>query len=193
MRNSTEVSGVAGRLRELRARRGMTLRQFAGLTGVSRSMLSKIERGQTAPTATTLGRIAEGLGASISRLLGGPPGMAEVTVMRADEQPVFRVPVSNFQRRSLSPLEESGGVDVALNLLPPGQSSGRFPAHRHGVREILVLVDGHLLVHIDDQRHELSEGDSIVYLAHYAHRFDNLSREREARFVIVVDNTRAEY
>jgi quercetin dioxygenase-like cupin family protein len=161
-------------------------------TGVSKSMLSKIELGLAAPTAVLLGRIAEGLDVSISRLVGGPP-KRDVIVMRASEQPIFRAPKTGFERRSLSPVVEGRSVDVVLNVLPPRQSSGFFPAHRRGVEETLIVTSGRLRFLLDRRRYELNEGDSILYRADKRHRFDNPSTTEPARFYIVVDNTRADY
>lgn len=155
-------------------------------------MLSKIELGQASPTATVLGRIAEGFGVSISHLVGGPAG-ADFMVMRVNEQPIFQVPKTGFVRRSVSPIRGSRAVDVAFNILPPGQSSGRFPPHRPGVEETLVVVMGRLVLRLDDSQHELHEGDSICYRADHAHQFDNPSPTDEARFVIVINNMPAEY
>ena len=88
-------------------------------------MLSKIERGRASPTATVLGRLAEGLKVSISQLVGGPAASARcrAVLMRAKDQPVFRVATSGFERRSLSPVGGSRAVDLVVNILPPSQSS----------------------------------------------------------------------
>jgi transcriptional regulator with XRE-family HTH domain len=185
-------AALGTRLRGLRAARRLSLQEAARRTGVSKSMLSKIELGQASPTATILGRIAEGLGVSISHLLGGPTG-ARVVTMRADEQPVFRVPKTGFERRSVSPMRGSEGVDVAFNILPPGQSSGRFPPHRPGVEETLLVVMGRLVLQLADSQYALSAGDSICYPADHSHQFDNPSPTDECRFVIVINNMPAGY
>src|SRR3712207_9229504 len=70
---STIVAAVSswrlgGRVRELRRRRGLTLEDLAGLSGVSRAMISKLERGEKNPTLVVAARLAEGLGVTLSRL-----------------------------------------------------------------------------------------------------------------------------
>lgn len=142
-------------------------------------------------SAHTGGR-TEGFGVSISHLLGGPTG-ADSVVMRVIEQPIFQVPKTGFVRRSVSPMRGSKGVDVAFNILPPGQSSGRFPPHRPGVEETLVVVKGQLTLRLDDSHYELNEGDSICYRADHTHQFDNPSQTDETRFIIVINNMPAEY
>jgi mannose-6-phosphate isomerase-like protein (cupin superfamily) len=153
-------------------------------------MLSKIERGVTSPTATVLGRIAEAFGISISQLVGGSQlRKEEVIFLPKKDQPVFVVPTTGFERRSLSPItSQAGTVDLVANFLPPKQSSGTFPAHRPGVEETLVVASGRLLLRLADKRYELSAGDSIFYRAHVQHQFDNPSENEPALFYIVVNN-----
>lgn len=181
------IATLGARLKELREDRKLSLRDLSRASGVSRSMLSKIELGKSSPTATTLGKIGEGLGVSISQLVGGA-APRDVIVLRQDEHPVFRVPKTGFERHSLSPTSESGRVDFALNILPPGRSSGEFPPHRHGVEETLYIASGRIVLWHGETSYELAEGDSVYYRAQVPHRFDNPSTSREARFFVVINN-----
>jgi transcriptional regulator with XRE-family HTH domain len=180
---------LAGRVKGLREARRWSLREAAEKAGVSKSMLSKIERGTTSPTATILGRLAEGFGLSISQLVGGEARGGDVVLLPRENQPVFRVPTTGFERRSLSPVMLNGGtVDFCVNVLPPGESSGTFPAHRGGVEETLVVASGSLRLHLADSVYELRAGDSVFYRAHVSHRFDNPSSREPAIFYIVINN-----
>jgi transcriptional regulator with XRE-family HTH domain len=180
------------RIKQLRDARHWSLREAAERTGVSKSMLSKVERDATSPTATILGRLAEGFGISISQLVGGSARSGDVMVLPRDQQPVFRVPVSGFERRSLSPVSQNGGaVDFVVNHLPPLQSSGTFPPHRFGVEEMLTVAAGRLRLNLADEHYDLAAGDAVLYRAHVPHRFDNPSEQDPAIFYIVVNNTGA--
>ena len=83
--------GLGHQVRRLRLARKLTLRDAERLTGVSRSMLSKIERNLASPTATILGKLAEGLKVSISQLVGGPAATRRrrTLLLRKKEQPVL--------------------------------------------------------------------------------------------------------
>jgi transcriptional regulator with XRE-family HTH domain len=180
---------LADRMKDLREARRWTLREAAEKTGVSKSMLSKIERGTTSPTATILGRLAEGFGMSISQFVGGELRRGDVVLFPREDQPVFRVPTTGFERRSLSPVTHHGGaVDFCVNVLPPGQSSGTFPAHHAGVEEVLVVASGLLRLHLGDAMYELRAGDAVFYRAHVSHRFDNPSEREPVVFYIVINN-----
>lgn len=180
-------SNIGNRLLEHRKEKNLTLRDVSELSGVSRSMLSKVETGRSSPTATTLGKICEGLGISISQLVGGV-APRDVIVMRDGEHPVFRVPKSGFERWSLSPISEARTVDFAMNVLPPGRSSGYFPPHQEGVEETIYVISGKITLWHGESTYDLDAGDSVYYRAHVRHRFDNASPTEEARFFVVVNN-----
>ncbi len=156
-------------------------------------MISKLERGLASPTATVLGKIAEGFGVSISQLLGGPaPGeKRRVVVLKERKQAVFRVPDSGFERRSLSPVSKARGMDFVVNTLPPRRTSGTFPPHAAGVEETLAVNSGRLWLFLDGRKIALKAGDSVLYRADVEHRFENPSSTRAAVFYIVIDSTKA--
>lgn len=183
------TKALGTRLKDLREARRWSLREAADQTGVSKSMLSKIERGATSPTATVLGRIAEGFGFSISQLVGGGRQPDDIVLIPYGDQPVFRVPTTGFERRSLSPATHGGtGVDLVVNVLPPSQSSGTFPPHRVGVEETLTVAAGRLRLHLGDAHYDLATGDAIFYRGQVPHRFDNPSDREPAVFYIAINN-----
>lgn len=180
---------LAARIKELREHRRWSLREAAEKTGVSKSMLSKIELDVVSPTTTILGRIAEGFGISISQLVGGEAPQGDVTLIPRAEQPVFRVPTTGFERRSLSPVGHGvGSPDFVVNELPPLQSSGTFPPHRDGVEETLVVASGRVRLHLAGQHYDLGAGDAVFYRAQVPHRFDNPSDKETAIFYIMINN-----
>lgn len=173
----------------LKARRtglALTIEQLAKRAGVSRAMISKIERGEAVPTTSTLGKLAEALNLSISQIIGGDTEPSS-HLARRDEQPVFTEPHTGFSRRSLSPLYRGRGVDFVLNTLPPGKQTGPFPSHRPGVEEHLYVQSGTLAVIVGDERHELNAGDFLFYPGDKEHVFQNIGSV-EAAFFIVIDN-----
>lgn len=188
---SKKRTGLAERVRELRQLKALNLRGAEAVTGVSRSMLSKIERGVASPTATLLGKLAEGFGVSISQLLGGPAAKRRVVILRRGRQTIFRDSATGFERRSLAPVRTERGVDLVVNILPPGATSGTFPAHRTGVEETLAVGTGRLWLFLDGRKIALGAGDSVFYRANVAHRFKNPSRTEAAVFYIVIDHMKA--
>src|SRR5579862_9271382 len=93
---------IAGRVRDLRARRGLTLEALAERSGVSRSMISLIERGESSPTAVLLERLAMGLDVPLASLFDAPSASRAPVARRAD-QSRWRDPASGYVRRNVSP------------------------------------------------------------------------------------------
>jgi len=175
-------------LKRCRTEQELTLDALSERSGVSRGMISKIERGQASPSAEVLGKLAEALGQSISQLVGGVRGDGIVKI-EALAQPVYKEEPSGFERRSLSPMYRGRGVDFVLNTLPAGARTSPFPSHRAGVEEHLFVEQGQLRVHIGDKAQTLSAGDFLFYPADVEHTFENIGAET-ARFFIVIDSTR---
>src|SRR5438552_8624874 len=95
---------IAERVRELRAAHGLSLDALAGRSGVSRSMISLVERGESSPTAVVLDKLATGLGVTLASLFDAPAGPAPGgPVARRGDQPVWQDPASGYVRRNVSP------------------------------------------------------------------------------------------
>jgi transcriptional regulator with XRE-family HTH domain len=175
-------------LRRLRRERTLTLDALAERSGVSRAMISKIERGVAVPTATVLGKLAAALEAGLSQLVGDPRPR-EPVLLRQTEQAVYRDPESGLERRSLSPVFPDRSVDFVLNTLPAG-GHVVFPGHHQGVEEYLFVSGGELIVVTNGNRHLVTQGSTLFYPGHTVHEFHN-ETDHTAEFFIVVDDTRA--
>src|SRR5256714_13656833 len=84
---------IAERVRELRAARGLSLDALAGKCGVSRSMISLVERGESSPTAVVLEKLGSGLGVVVASLFDAPSGPGDArrgSVARRGDQPECR-------------------------------------------------------------------------------------------------------
>jgi transcriptional regulator with XRE-family HTH domain len=182
---------LGNEVRSRRVRLGLTLDGLAERSGVSRAMLSEIERGAKNPTIRVVAQIAEGLGCTVSALLGEPaPPAGEAEVVRAAERRTLVDPRSGVARHALSPATQRRGLEVLWYDLPAGADTGDFPPHRPGVEEQLTVVRGALDCRIGDRRLSLETGDSLWFRADVAHGFRNRGEEPCA-YVLLIDSTRA--
>lgn len=188
MKHESFPSPLGRRIKQLRQEKGLTLEQLAKSSGVSKSMISKIERQEAVPTTTVLSRLAEAFSISVSGLIGATPS-GEALVIRQADQPVFLDPRNGFERRSLSPLFPSRGVDLVLNILPPHQSTGAFQAHPAGVEEHLAVTEGTLHLRLDTNTFMLEKGDAMFFHANVEHEFINLGDE-PCHYFIAIDGSR---
>ena len=178
-------SGRLGvRVRDLRKERGLTLEELARVSGVSRAMISKLERGEKNPTLVIAARLAEGLGVSLSRL-AGVEERREVVVVPKEGRTVLRDPETGFERQSLSPTFPGRGVEFLRNVVPEGSTSGDFPPHRKGVEEHIVVESGQLEATLDGEKYRLREGDALYFAADVPHRFDNAGRGECAYYLVI--------
>jgi transcriptional regulator with XRE-family HTH domain len=188
MKPKRPIAGIADSVRRLRKGGGFSLDELAKLSGVSKSMISKVERGEASPTTNILGRLAEALDVSISQLMGVQDSREVITIKAAD-QPVFSSDRAGFARRCLSPLFPAKGIDFVLNTLAEGARSEPFVAHRYGVEEHLYVSSGRVRVHLGAESHDLEEGDALFFQAHVEHEFENIG-PGEAAFYIVIDSSK---
>lgn len=179
---SSEKLGV--RVKELRQSRGMTLNELAESSGVSRAMISKIERGEKNPTLVVTARISEGLGVMLSQL-AGVEEHREVSVVPRGRRMVMKDPETGFERQLLSPSTSRSGVEFIRNVIPEGSTSGEFPPHKKGVEEYLVVEAGRIKAILDGDEYVLEEGDALYFEADIAHRFDNIGRGESSYYLVI--------
>jgi len=180
-------SGRLGeRVRALRRERGWTLELLAERSGVSRAMISKLERGEKNPTLVVAARVAEGLGVSLSQLVGIEERRNVVVVPR-ERRVVMRDPKTGFERQLLSPTFGGRGLEFIRNVVPEGSTSGEFPPHRRGVEEYVVVEKGRLRAVLGGEEHILNQGDAAYFEADVAHRFDNVGKG-ECSYYLVIDS-----
>ena len=175
---------LGGRVRELRRGRGLTLEELAELSGVSRAMISKLERGEKNPTLVVAAKLAEGLCVTLSRL-AGTEERREIFVVPRERRMVIRDPETGFERQLLSPNFVGRGVEFIRHEIPEGSTSGEFPPYRRGVEEHIVVERGSLRAILGGEEYLLREGDALYFEADVRHRFDNAG-EGECSFYLVI-------
>lgn len=179
---------------EVRRRRsglGLTLEALAGRSQVSRAMLSEIERGAKNPTIKVVCQIAEGLGCTVSQLLGEPGAerpLAELEIVRVTERRMLVDPRTRVERHLLSPRFLGRGVEILCYLIPPGAATGDFPPHRAGVEEHLTVVRGELRCRIGDEERWLAPGDSLSFRVDVPHGFHNSGNDA-CEYFLVIDSS----
>lgn len=181
---------IGGRLRDLRTASGLSLDMLAERSGVSRAMLSKIERGEKNPTVRIVAQIAAGLDISVSRLLGLDERRRVIRVP-AGSQRILADAASGYTRELLSPTFDATGLEFIRVVMPPGVGSGTFPAHRRGTEEYVAVAQGCVRLRLGDTDNYLLEtGDAIFFEADVAHAFWNVMPDDESVFYLVINGGR---
>lgn len=156
---------IAQRLRELRNTRGYSLETLAERSGVSRSNISLIERGQSSPTATVLDKLAIGLSVALASFFEDSEdsnGFPPEPVLRLGDQPLWQDPASGYVRRRLSPPAYSP-LQMVEVLFPPGQRLALDSAvHDADIHQQVWLLDGTMELSLGETNWRLEKGDCLA-------------------------------
>ncbi len=173
------------RLRQLRAQRGWSLDALARSSGVSRSMLSQIERGRANPTLAVAFRVARAFGMSLGELVETPGLTAQIAVIRAADRAYHYRSDRDCTIRTLSPLSLEKDVEFYEVRLQEGGALRSAP-HYQGTREFLTVVKGRVRVTSAADEDDLGAGDSAHYRADVDHAIANVGNGPAHIFLVVI-------
>jgi transcriptional regulator with XRE-family HTH domain len=180
---------IAARVRELRAARALSLDGLASRSGVSRSMISLIERGQCSATAVVLEKVAAGLSVTLASLFDSPGAAHQTTggpVSRRADQVEWQDPASGYLRRNVSP----PGVPQPMQIVEVHFPAGGRVAFESGARETRVhqqlwMLEGAMNITVGSKCHRLRTGDCLAMALDVPTMFHNPTR-KTARYVVVI-------
>ena len=153
---------IAQRLRELRDAQGLSLAQLAERSGVSRSNISLIERGESSATATVLDKLSAALGVTVASLFEKSAADAPSPVARVEDQPVWTDPGSGYVRRNLSPAMYSP-IQLVEVSFPAGQRVAYETSTRDAeVHQQVWLIEGRMEVTVGATLWTLAPGDCLA-------------------------------
>jgi transcriptional regulator with XRE-family HTH domain len=183
-RSSQAVAAhLSVRVKKLREQKGWSLDALSKLCGVSRAMLSQIERGHANPTlAVTLG-IARAFDLSLGELVQLPEASSSMQVIRASDRAYEFRSDENCRVRTLSPLNLEKDVEFYEVLLRQGGAL-RSSAHFTGTREFLTVQCGRVRVESGEDAEEAAKGDSVSYRADVVHAIVNIGEGDAIVFLV---------
>ncbi|GAB3126933.1 helix-turn-helix domain-containing protein [Novispirillum itersonii] len=163
---------LTARLAHLRLEHGFSLDQLAEKSGISRATLSRLERGETSPTAGMLGALCAVFQTPLSRLIAAVEDEGS-SLVRAADQAVWADPETGFIRRMISPPARMFLGEMIEGRLPSGADIRYDRSPLLGLEHHLWLLSGSLSLEVDGSRYSLSEGDCLRYRLFGASRFYN--------------------
>jgi len=161
-------------LRRIRKIKNLSLDEMAIETGVSKSMLGQIERGEANPTITTLGKISSAMRVSFSDLVGPPP--QEFFVLKKENLEPQKEIKGNFRNYFYFPFETDREFEL-YNLEIEAGGCYECASHGEGTKEYLIVFSGELELKSGDVKHRLSVGDAIRFNSDKEHSYTNAGIE----------------
>ena len=190
--NITELIGR--RLRELRTAADLSLDALAHKSGVSRSNISLIERGQSSPTAVVLDKLASALGVSVASMFEvGPessPAAAPSPLARVADQPVWEDPASGYRRRNVSPAGVSP-LQLVDVVFPAGQRVAFETSERDAdIHQLVWMIDGVMEIAHGADQWQLNPGDCLAMRLDAPIRFHNPGA-KPARYLVALTGAKS--
>ena len=175
---------LAARIRSERSSRDWSMDELAKRSGVSRAMISKIERQECSPTAMVLGRLSGAFGISISSLLAGAEAEGK-RLMRFGEQQVWTDPETHYLRRSVSPVTGTPLQLVEVELPPRAKLT--FPATAYArLHQQIWILSGRLLFSEGPVVHDMRRGDCLQLGSPIECAYENPSVKEKCRYLVAL-------
>jgi XRE family transcriptional regulator, regulator of sulfur utilization len=177
---------VGATLQRMRLERGLTLEDLSRIAGVSKSMLSQIEREKANPTIAITWRLANALGVGIGQLLSAEPRDVDtIRVLEAHETPTLPGNHAGYVLRILGPMELAGKYEwYELTLAPGGELASQ--AHDPGTNEHLTVLHGTLEIEVGSSVRKVKIGGTARYPADQNHVIRNVGKTEAKGLLVVV-------
>lgn len=175
---------IAARVRGLRGSLAMSLEDLSERCGVSRSMISLIERGESSPTAVVLEKLAAGLGVPLAALFDDPALPASPLSSRGDRV-TWRDPETGYLRRNISPPSFATAIHIVEVVLPPGARVAYESASLHDRDQQVWVQEGRIDVTVGETTHQLAEDDCLAMRLDKPIAYANRTR-KPARYIVVI-------
>ena len=180
--NDAVSVNVGDRLRELREARNISMRTLAARSSLSANALSMIERGKASPSVSTLYKLAEALGVSITSFFATEIERKQVVFLKADERPHVSFNRGVFE--GLGGEQFVGRVEPFMLTLENSANSGPRTMSHTG-HEFVFCLRGELEYQIERQIFDLKAGDSLLFAAHLKHKWKNPGKNVATAIIII--------
>jgi transcriptional regulator with XRE-family HTH domain len=161
---------IALNLKRVREERKLSLDKVAEMTGVSKSMLGQIERGESNPTITTIWKIANGLKVSFTSLLNHP--QSDTVIITKNDVDLLIEDNDKYRIYPFFPYEDGRRFEIYCVEIEKGGYLSAEP-HGQGTQEFITVFDGEITIRVSDEEYTVKKGESIRFKADKPHAYHN--------------------
>jgi transcriptional regulator with XRE-family HTH domain len=182
---SAGEQGIGPRIRFLRQQRKMTLEQLSAASGLTKSFVSKVERGTSVPSISTAMKLAESFGLTVSQLLGQDQYVGAACVVRRNERRAFMRPGSSagYNYEMLASSKQFKGMEPYI-MKPPLKFQDKR-VFEHVGEEFMFVLSGSIEVELSGEPIRLNTGDALYFDSHFPHRSRSLGGKYAQVLVVI--------
>jgi len=173
---------IGERLKRIRLKKGLSLEAVSELTGVSKPMLTQIERALSNPTVSTLWKIAEGLNVPFTAFIVEKE--EPVKLVRKDAITPFKEANDLYEVYSVFPAANGRPFEIYTVSLLPG-CDYLANSHPHHAVEFIWVLDGAVTIEVNQRRYALSKNEGLRFTADQPHRYVNEGK-KQAEIMMVI-------
>jgi transcriptional regulator with XRE-family HTH domain len=180
-----ERQGIGARIRFLRRQRGMTLDQLSSASNLTKSYVSKVERGLSVPSISTAMKIAESFNITVSQLLGEDGYEGAISIVRKNERPSFMRDGSpaGYDYEMIAAPKKFKSMEPFI-MKPPVQFQDR-QLFEHAGEELIFVLSGSVEVELSGKLVRLDSGDTMYFDAHLPHRTRSVGTRNASVLVVI--------
>lgn len=182
------LNNIGKRVKQARLRSKKTQQQIADQCGISKSLLSKIENGQTASAVATLSKVSEALDVPLSWVLDEHPETDLVLLPKANRQVRVGDESMGYSYELLANRSQFSGVEPTIVHVTPKDSNLRHEPYTHSQDEFIYILEGSIYLLYDDQKHYMEQGDTAFFNGKKPHLFIPVDNEGARVLTVFIDS-----
>jgi transcriptional regulator with XRE-family HTH domain len=173
------------KIRAVREKKKLTLKEVAVKAGVSESLISQIERNKVSPAIDTLLDIAAVLELDLEYLFYDLKKTKKVNLVSlGDRNKIVLDKITYFKLSKTIEENEKHGIEAYEMRIAPGGKSGSNE-YGHEGKELGVIIKGNAEFSIGNEKYSLSEGDSISFESSLPHKLENTGSGELVAFWVI--------
>lgn len=175
------INEIADKIRELRKKKNLTLKDLSEKTGLSVSFLSQVENNSSSLAITSLKKIADALDVSMGYFFTEP--MSHNFLVKDEDQKVFQIGNSNSKFVRLSGTFPERNMEAMMVIIPAEQKHG--DKYGHIGEEFIYVLEGVIILNLDGKEFIAKKGESIHFPSTFPHILVNPLQE-DAKILTIV-------
>ncbi|RDW15996.1 helix-turn-helix domain-containing protein [Oceanobacillus chungangensis] len=181
------LHAIGLKLKEIRLRKKMTQQQVADRCGISKSMLSKIENGQTASAIATLSKISEVLNVTLAWILDDKTEEDLVLQKKSNRESKVGDVSMGYSYELLANRSQFSGIEPTIVHVTPKNINQREESYTHSQDEFIYILEGSIFLFYNGDKHYMEKGDSAYFQGSKPHLFIPVNDEEAKVFTLFID------